>query len=73
MSKTPYVRFGNEQLASAPNLGKTAKCPKCGAEVQIENSEPPILQFITHCGKSWLVGVKGKDIRNVKPACSGKL
>jgi hypothetical protein len=71
--KDPYIGFGNDQLESAPLIGKTAKCKVCGADVLIEESCPPGLQFISHCGKSWLVGINGKDIQNTKPACSGKV
>lgn len=72
-TETPYIGFGNDQLNFAPKLRKTAKCPKCGVKVKIEESTPPGLQFISHCGEMWLVGINGKDIQNIKPACSGKI
>jgi hypothetical protein len=31
------------------------------------------LQYISHCGKSWLVGICGKSIVNEPSACSGEL
>lgn len=31
------------------------------------------LEYITHCGKSWMVGLNGKNITNEPAACSGKL
>ena len=31
------------------------------------------LQFITHCGKTWMVGINGKSTVNEPSACSGNL
>lgn len=73
MSGTPYIGFGNEQLDVAPSIGKTAKCKVCGADVPIQESSSLGLESISHCGKTWLVGFKGKSIENIKPKCSGKI
>lgn len=72
--ETPYIGFSNETLKDVEKIkdGDNAPCPKCGELVLVENSDPPTLQFITHCGSSWLAGVDGKYIGNIRPDCSGK-
>lgn len=75
MMEIPYIGFDNRQLENAQNIeeGDFATCPKCGVLVKIKNSDPPIMQFISHCEKDWLVGINGKYVQNIKPACSGNL
>ena len=72
---TPYIGFLNESLKDAEEIkaGGKAPCPKCGELVLVEESNPPMLQFITHCGGSWLVGVDGKYVGNRHPDVSGKI
>jgi len=68
---THFIGFEDEQLEKAEKLGKTAKCPKCGEDVEIKKTGA--LHFINHCGSQWLVGIRGKNIQNVKPICSGEI
>ena len=70
---TPYIGFGNDTLTKQPMLGPTAPCPKCGKECEVEDSDPPMLQFINCCGSSYLVGIKGKDIAGVPSDVSGEV
>jgi hypothetical protein len=72
---TPYIGFSNESLKDAEEIkaGDKAPCPKCGELVLVEESNPPMLQCITHCGNSWLVGVDGKYVGNRHPDVSGKI
>jgi len=67
-----FVAFSNEELESAPPVQETSPCPECGKPVKVEMSVPVppsegtegMLQFIKCCGKSFLVGIDGKDITN---------
>jgi len=67
----PYIGFTNESLSKLPKLGPTASCPKCGKECDIKYSNPPLLQFISCCGKYYLVGVEGIDISVKTPDMFG--
>jgi hypothetical protein len=71
----PYIGFSNETLKDAEKIqeGDSAPCPKCGELVLVRNSDPPTLQFIEHCGSSWLAGVDGKYVGNKPSDCSGKV
>jgi len=70
---TPYIGFTNETLDKLPKLGPTAACPNCGKECEIKESKPPMLQFISCCGKNYLVGIRGTDISVKKPDVSGEV
>ncbi len=72
---TPYIGFSNESLKDAEKIksGNKAPCPKCGELVLVKDSDPPMLQFIEHCGGVWLAGVEGKYVGNKYPDCSGRL
>ena len=70
---TPYIGFTSHQTEKAPDLGPTGVCPNCGKECEIKESDPPLLQFISCCGKEYLVGIEGKDIQGTKPFCSGEV
>lgn len=74
MPETPYIAIGNEELekCSPIKAGDLVPCPKCGKPVKVKNSEPPVLQCITHCNKSFIVGINNKLITKAKKS-SGKL
>lgn len=61
-----YIGFSNESLKDTEKIkvGDKAPCPKCGELVEVKGSNPPCLQFITHCGSSWLTGIDGKYVGN---------
>jgi len=71
----PYIGFSNDTLKDAEEVkaGNKVSCPKCGELVLVKESDPPMLQCITHCSKSWLVGIKGKCIMNKRPDASGNI
>lgn len=75
MEDIPYIGFDNRQLENAIKIeeGDFATCPRCKTLVKVKNSDPPALQFISHCEKDWLVGINGKYVQNIRPACSGKI
>lgn len=65
--KVPFVSFGNDQLKKAPFLCETAPCPRCRESVPFkttttEDGQKGSLQFIDHCGGTWLVGIDGKYV-----------
>ncbi len=68
----PYIGFGNEDAPEVKE-GDKAPCPICGELALVKNSEPPLLQFISHCGEMWLAGVQNKYVGNKKPNVSGEL
>jgi len=72
---TPYIRFSNETLKDAEEVkvGNKVPCPKCGEFVLVNDSDPPMLQFVDHCGSSWLVGIDGKYVGNKRPDVSGNI
>lgn len=75
-SSVPYIGFGNEELKDAETVkvGDLRPCPKCGALTEVKDGSPPgVLQFISHCGSSWLAGINNKYVGNKKPSVSGKL
>ncbi len=54
----PFVVVGNGE---APPWGDDRTCPICGEpDLPLEDSVPPMLHFISHCGKSWLRGRIGR-------------
>jgi len=72
--KTPYIGVGNEQIETAPELPNKVPCFKCGKPCQIGYSKPGgTLQFISCCGKTWLVGINNKLVEHIKPKISGEL
>jgi len=72
IKKTPYIGFGNEQLENAPELPEKVPCNKCGKLCQVKSSKPSkTIQYIHHCGNTWLVGLKGKMVDHIKPKVSG--
>jgi len=73
--RVPYIGFGNDELKDAPGVkeGDKVPCPICGELTLVKNSEPPSLQFISHCGKIWLAGVGNKYVGNKIPSVSGEL
>ena len=76
MTKIPYIGFGNEELKDAESVktGDKVPCSKCGKLTEVKDGLPPgTLQFINHCGSSWLVGINGKYIGNKKPTVRGEL
>lgn len=51
----PYVAIGTGERA--PWEGLSLNCPDCGeGPLPLEDSDPPLLSFISHCGKSWVRG-----------------
>lgn len=51
---TPYVVVDD---AENPPWGNDRTCPVCGEkDLPLEDSDPPMLTFIKHCGKSWVRG-----------------
>lgn len=73
----PYIGFSNEQLDAAPEVGNTYPCLECGIEIGVESVTSKeglmTMQFITHCGTTWLVGIEGKEIFWTKPDRSGRV
>lgn len=69
---TPYMAFGNDEIDSAPPLLDPVLCHICNKPHDIQPATPAdgndstmSLQFII-CesnGKTYLVGINGKDIR----------
>lgn len=49
-----FVSIGKGEKAPWADLDLT--CPACGAECELQQSDPPGLTYITHCGKSYLRG-----------------
>lgn len=50
-----YVAVGHGEDPPWIDLPNT--CPVCGQEnLPLQQSNPPMLQFISHCGKSWMRG-----------------
>jgi len=41
----PYLAIGHGELKGNPPVGKTIKCPHCGSEHKVEDSNPPLLQY----------------------------
>jgi hypothetical protein len=63
LEETPYVAFGNDELAAKPNIGPTVKCQVCGEMHDVRDHAGVIATY--HCpksGKSYLCAVDGKDI-----------
>lgn len=64
--------LGNEELAKLPALGKTVNCKSCGGTHVVEFGktkmpdgtwqESKMMAFTKCGGKTFLVGVEGKDI-----------
>ena len=78
--KTPYIGFGNDQLAGQPAVkeGDQITCSKCKLAHPLQHGtsdgkKSTLLGFII-CGKdAYLVSVAGKLVTGVKPACEGEL
>jgi len=69
MKEIPFVSFGNEELSFLPIIKKGDKilCPTCGKKHVIEHGtsegkESDMLQFYKCGKKSYLAGIKGKNI-----------
>lgn len=55
MSDLPYVAIGAGERAPWADLD--LNCPVCGeGPLELQESNPPGLTFIKHCGKTWLRG-----------------
>ena len=53
--EVPYTMIGGHGPVPWKDLPLT--CPECGeGPLPLESSDPPMLSFIHHCGKSWLRG-----------------
>lgn len=53
-SDESIVMVGNGELAP---WGNDRTCPICGeADLPLQDSVPPMLTFIQHCGETWLRG-----------------
>jgi len=64
---TPFVAIGHGEKAPWSDLPNT--CPVCGAECELQDSDPPGLQYISHCGKTWLRGeVKFRSLKEADEA-----
>jgi len=51
----PFVAVGEGERA--PWADEPLTCPECGAgPLELKDSDPPGLTYISHCGKSWLRG-----------------
>lgn len=62
---TPFVAFSGDPPWK--DLGLT--CPDCGAECELKDSDPPGLQYISHCGKTWLRGdIKFRSLKEADEA-----
>lgn len=61
--------IGNEELKKLKKLGKTVKCPWCKKKLPVQNSESGDLQFVVHGGKTWLVGIQGKNLVTLIRSC----
>ena len=67
--------IGNDEIESAPLLGDFILCAQCGNRHKIEYGEEvkkdgtkvpsKLLAYYKCNGKSYLVGINGKDIRRV--------
>lgn len=51
---TPFIAIGAGEKPPWGDLDDT--CPLCGAECERKDSIPPGLQYISHCGRTWLRG-----------------
>ena len=52
-----------DELEKADTVGEYEECLICGALVKVDVTDDKILSFIKCCGKTYLVGIKGKSIR----------
>ncbi len=51
----PFVAIANGEAAPWEHLPND--CPICGEKnLPLQQSEPPLLQFISHCGGTWVRG-----------------
>lgn len=51
----PFMVIGNGDRP--PWINESLDCPECGEkDLPLKDSTPPGLQFISHCGKSWMRG-----------------
>lgn len=71
--ETPYIGFSNDQIDKAKKLGEYWECPICHKKEKVQHSEPPLLDFVEHGGKTLLVGIRGKDISKTPTSCHGKI
>jgi hypothetical protein len=72
LMSTPFVAFGNEELAKLPTLGKKVLCPRCGkmhkvifGKRKLDNGieiESKAIAFVKCRGRLFLAGVDGKDV-----------
>jgi len=70
--KTPYFAMGNDELAKMPVLKDEVLCARCGKMHKVQYGKKVLkdgskipdktLAFVECRGKSFLVGIKGKDI-----------
>lgn len=66
--------ISNDELAKAPDLGDFILCDRCGQRHKLEyvnkilengtKRRSKSAAFVLCCGKLYLVGINGKDIRN---------
>lgn len=54
-SEVPFVAVGVGE--EAPWAHESLNCPDCGdGPLELQDSDPPGLSYISHCSKSWLRG-----------------
>ncbi len=50
----PFVVIGDGEN---PPWGNDRSCPTCGVkDLPLRDSDPPLLSYISHCGKTWVRG-----------------
>ena len=66
MNRLPhYLTIGQDDLDTAPGLPDLYLCPRCGEEHAIQESVPPLLNFVSCQGQLYLIGFKGKLITHL--------
>ena len=60
----PYVAFGNDELEACDKIaaGNKVTCDKCGKKHVVTEAGDGLLQFVKCRGKSFLVGVSGRNV-----------
>ena len=62
------IAISSEELENADLIGKYAECPICKMDVLVEDTKEKnpgasnVLYYISHCSKTFLVGLNGKVI-----------
>lgn len=70
---TPYIGYSNETLAKLPDMkdGETITCPHCWKTHAVEGTGGT---YFYQChDKTYLAGVGGKNVVNVKPDVKGSI